>query len=171
MKNRYMFKATQNALSRRLQILEDNLVDWQQNMVVFLRGVLPFVPEVDRYFRWHDSGDVQSIAHLDAIVEIARAVPQWRFWLPTKEYAMLTAWRKAGNTEPENLCIRVSHPMRNARGSALKLGPGSGQIDGSKAETARALGRLCPAPKQGNVCGSCRACWDSRVSDVFYVHH
>ena len=29
----------------------------------------------------------------------------------------------------------------------------------------------CPAPKQGNECKSCRACWDKKVKNVAYLAH
>ena len=41
------------------------------------------------YFRWHDSGDVFCRTYLEMILEVARALPQVRFWLPTKEARMV----------------------------------------------------------------------------------
>src|SRR5262245_26001367 len=35
------------------------------------------------YFRWHDSGDLQSVDHLRKIVLVAEGCPEIRFWLPT----------------------------------------------------------------------------------------
>jgi len=32
-------------------------------------------------------------------------------------------------------------------------------------------GATCPAPKQGNACGDCRACWDPKVKNVAYGKH
>ena len=32
-------------------------------------------------------------------------------------------------------------------------------------------GHICPAPKQGNQCGSCRACWNDKVNEVTYIAH
>ena len=34
-----------------------------------------------------------------------------------------------------------------------------------------AKGVICPASKQGNQCGDCRACWSDKVSEVSYVSH
>jgi hypothetical protein len=36
---------------------------------------------------------------------------------------------------------------------------------------AKASGRVCPAPKQGNACGDCRACWSADVANVSYHKH
>jgi len=45
-----------------------------------------FLMQGEAYFRWFDSGDLQSVAMLADIAEIARRCPHVKFWLPTKEY-------------------------------------------------------------------------------------
>ena len=30
---------------------------------------------------------------------------------------------------------------------------------------------ICPSSKQGNKCGSCRACWSSKIKEVVYLAH
>lgn len=40
------------------------------------------------YFRWFDSGDIQSVEMLARIAEIAKRSPHCKFWLPTKEYTV-----------------------------------------------------------------------------------
>ena len=40
----------------------------------------------DPFFRWHDSGDIQSLIHLEKIVSICQQTPKTRHWLPTREY-------------------------------------------------------------------------------------
>jgi len=30
---------------------------------------------------------------------------------------------------------------------------------------------MCPSSKQGNECGSCRACWSSKIEEVVYLAH
>jgi len=32
-------------------------------------------------------------------------------------------------------------------------------------------GHECPAPKQGNNCGDCRACWSTKVLNISYTKH
>jgi len=32
-------------------------------------------------------------------------------------------------------------------------------------------GATCPAPKQDNACGDCRACWDPLVKNIAYGEH
>ena len=62
----------------------------------------------DRYFRWHDSGDLQSIEHLRNIIRVCQNLPRVKFWLPTREYQTVEAYRRMGGRIPPNLCIRYS---------------------------------------------------------------
>ena len=129
---------------------EDARVKWVAAMVTLLRDV--------PYFRWHDSGDLMSRAHFDLIADVARATPNTRHWLPTREARYI-------GTAPENLVVRLSAPMVDA-------GPVPGYAHTSTVHKFGAPhGRECPAPKQGNACGDCRACWDSSVANVSYHAH
>ena len=58
----------------------DGWLAWEDSIVSGINSL---------YFRWHDSGDIQSLAHLRAICNIADKLPQVRFWLPTKEFKMV----------------------------------------------------------------------------------
>ena len=57
-----------------------------------------------RWFRWHDAGDVQSVEHMNKIMEVCRQTPGTSHWLPTQERRYLPS----GNTVPNNLVIRLS---------------------------------------------------------------
>lgn len=114
------------------------------------------------YHRWHDSGDLQSVEHLEKIIEVARRTPLIRHWLPTRELAML---RACGKPIPSNLTIRVSATMIDGRSPVGWLGstvhrfePPSGAHE-------------CPAPRQNHECGSCRACWSRDIALVSYGLH
>ena len=54
LKGRYRFKNVQDALQRRLQALQDPR--WVDAMVTLIKD--------QDWFRWHDSGDIQSPEHL-----------------------------------------------------------------------------------------------------------
>jgi hypothetical protein len=41
----------------------------------------------DNFFRWHDSGDLQSPEHLERIFEVCERTPDVHHWLPTRELA------------------------------------------------------------------------------------
>ena len=109
-----------------------------------------------KWFRWHDAGDVQDQQHLNKIFEICRLTPDTNHWLPTRE-----AWIKDHlASKPANLVIRFSPPMVGQRNDSW---PNSSMV----VET----GATCPAPAQGGKCGSCRQCWDSSIKVVSYGKH
>jgi hypothetical protein len=110
-----------------------------------------------KYFRWHDSGDVQDLKHLAKIFKVARLTPDVKHWMPTRE-----AWVKPYlQYAPDNLVIRFSMPMVDQ--------PASGSWPHTS--TVLTSGRTCPAPDQDNACGDCRACWDPNVKNVAYGQH
>jgi hypothetical protein len=123
------------------------------------------------FHRWHDSGDLQSIEHLEKIVEVCRATSAIRHWLPTREVAILREYlRRHGiGAIPDNLTIRVSATMIDggAPASGLSL-PMSAVHD--KAPPPRGA-HECPAPYQGHECKACRACWSRDVALVSYRKH
>src|SRR5215831_413037 len=73
------------------------------------------------WHRWHDAGDIQSVAHLGKICEVAKRTPMIRHWLPTREVAILQAYRAGGGEVPANLLIRVS--ATKVDGAATKQWP------------------------------------------------
>ncbi len=172
MKGRYVFPNVQRALYRRLRKLAEPL--WP-NVVAELvnRRADPARAgrgwKVHKYFRWHDSGDLQSVAHLAAICKAAELSPTVRHWIPTREYKIVRDYLAAGGTIPENLNVRMSaHMLGGAVPRFPRLPVTVSTV--SKGEAPEDAYR-CPAPKQGNQCGSCRACWDKNVPLVDYHYH
>ena len=78
-KGRYVFPKVQAALYRRFRAIDHPL--WVDAMV---RLINHYSRKVG-YFRWHDSGDIQSLAHLEAIARICALTPSVKHWLPTQE--------------------------------------------------------------------------------------
>lgn len=117
------------------------------------------------FHRWFDSGDLQSVAMLSAIARTCELTPSVSHWLPTREASIVKAWLDAGNTCPPNLIIRISATMigdkpRNAAHTSTVHRKGSDH-----------MGHACPASTQGNMCGTCRACWSHDVPNVSYPLH
>ena len=140
------YKAIKAAQYVRLKSIEDS------------RWIEAMTAQVQRstYFRWHDAGDVQDLAHLKKIYAVCEATPNTKHWMPTRE-----AWIKDHlDSKPENLVIRFSPPMIGQRNESW---PNSSMVVLKDAS--------CPAPSQGNSCGDCRACWDSSVKVVSYGKH
>ena len=119
----------------------------------------------DGYHRWHDSGDLQSIEHLDMIVEVCKNTPDIKHWLPTKEKGIVSKFIADGGTFPDNLSIRLSMPM-------VDMLPTDSLVNTSTVhKNHKPIGYECPARSQGNACLDCRACWDKSVSNVSYPKH
>ena len=148
LKGCYVFKVVQDAQYRRLAAIYT--APWVKAMAHLINSKKPNV------FRWHDSGDVQDLEHLNKIYEVCRLTPGKRHWMPTRE-----AWIKDHlDSKPDNLVIRFSPPMVGQRNDSW---PNSSMV----VET----GASCPAPAQGGKCGSCRQCWDSSIKVVSYGKH
>ena len=149
LKGCYVFKVVQAAQYRRLESIKNP--GWVSAMVHLINS------KKSKYFRWHDSGDVQDLEHLKKIFEVCELTPSVKHWMPTRE-----AWTKAHvDDAPRNLVIRFSMPMINQK-------PGGSWKNTSTVVTE---GATCPAPKQDNACGDCRACWDPSVSNIAYGEH
>ena len=145
-RGRYRFPNVKDALARRLASLTHPR--WTEAMTVLVKG--------KKHFRWHDSGDLQRVTHFKNILEVAKAPPGTMHWLPTQERKYLPL-----GSYPKNLVIRLSNAKNNtAPGNAWTHWSTVVDRDGD-----------CPASKQGNICGSCRRCWDPEVKHVTYPKH
>ena len=150
LKGRYRFNNVQAALQRRLQAIESP--EWVEAMIILIKP--------QKYFRWHDSGDIQSLKHLENIFRVCRATPGTSHWLPTREAQFLK--RLKVNQVPRNLIIRMSSHMIDQ--APVNFWPWTSTVTSGE-------GRSCPAPEQGNECKDCRACWDRTVPNVCYGKH
>ena len=117
------------------------------------------------YFRWHDSGDIQSLEHLKKIVEVCKQTPTVKHWLPTREYKFIRDflfWEEF----PDNLIVRLSAHLID------KLPPSMRGVCGSTVtKNDEPLGFNCPSNTQENKCLDCRACWNKSVDIVSYNYH
>jgi len=149
LKGCYVFKVVQEAQYKRLRAISHP--DWVLAMATLINSKKPNV------FRWHDSGDVQDVQHLEKIFEICKLTPNKRHWMPTREAWIKDHMHKA----PANLVVRFSSPM-------VDQGPVKSWANTSTVSTKS---RSCPAPDNNNECGSCRACWDPLVKNIEYGKH
>ena len=149
LKGCYVFKVVQDAQYRRLEAISSP--QWVTAMAHLINSKKPDV------FRWHDSGDVQDLNHLNKIFDVCRLTPSKRHWLPTRE-----AWIKAHvSRAPDNLIIRFSTPMvdQEAAGSWPNT------------STVVTAGATCPAPLQDGQYKDCRNCWNKDIKNVSYGKH
>ena len=149
LKGRYRFPNVQKALYRRLDGL--TAATWIDDMVTLITG--------HEWFRWHDSGDIQSVEHLKNIFEVCKRTPETRHWMPTREARFLKLMDP--DIVPTNLIIRFSSHMIDQ--GPVKFWPWTSTVS-SKSKT-------CPAQDQGNKCMDCRACWDRNTPNVTYPKH
>ena len=151
LKGCYVFKVVQEAQYRRLKAISSP--QWVEAMAAQINA------KKVKWFRWHDSGDVQNLDHLNKIYEVCRLTPDVKHWMPTRE-----AWTKDHLAScPDNLIIRFSVPMIDQE--APVSWPHTSTV------TTKPGLRTCPAPTQGNKCKDCRACWDKTVKNICYGEH
>ena len=154
-KGRYMFANVQAALARRMTVLARALADpvFRAEFI----SAMSFLISRSPWFRWHDSGDLQSKAHFALICDIARATPDTVHWLPTKEP------RFAKGDVPANLIVRVSAPHIDQPAPTGHAYTSTVVSDKSKA--------TCRAFERQGKCGPCRMCWDPTIKNVAYYQH
>ena len=158
LRGRYVFPKVQIAMARRLASLNDpRWVDAVSTLIHFTG---------DRYFRWNDSGDLQGLEHLENILQVCENLPRVKFWLPTREYHTVEAYRRLGGRIPPNLCIRLSGHLVNGKPPVGYGLPASVVVSSDGLPPRGAF--ACTAFRRGHRCGSCRACWDPAVRLVSY---
>ena len=159
----YNYPVVQAAQERRLQTLEVSPVArkrWRDTFVEFFQGHIDLgLQEKLRYFRWFDSGDIQSVEMLGDIVDIARRVPDMQFWLPTREVGDLKEYMFTTPYIPDNICVRIS-ANKVGKKSSHGLSILHKRFSDSAVDYFDEEFKRCPAPEQDHKCGDCRVCWD-----------
>jgi hypothetical protein len=185
LKGNYNYPNVKNALETRYASLSDP--QWVDGMVDAIVNAPDhwtrdgIRTEHDRgFFRWHDSGDLQSVAHLANIVAIATRLPDVKFWLPTREYQIVRDYLREYKSFPLNLIVRLSAHMVDAAPTKLAK---QLSLTTSTVTTNHDEPNLCPSQanakawsetngkKRGAFCGDCRRCWDASVANVPYPQH
>jgi len=120
------------------------------------------------FFRIDDSGDLFSVAYIEAWIKIAQACPDIRFWAPTRSYL-------APQLLPAILRL-AALPNVTIRPSALQFDVPAPVVEGLHAgssvhDAGEPQGYACPAQTTANTCGSCRTCWLSHDVEVSYPRH
>jgi len=155
----YCMPNVQAAQEKRLRILLDDPEKWAGYMAAIIERKASNIDAKRRYFRWHDSGDVQNGTHLQAILWIASMVPGVRFYLPTKE-----KWAHV-RVHPDNIVIRRSASLIGQSAPTVTL-----QHWATVGVASR--GYQCPASEQTEYeCKDCRACWSPDNTVINYAQH
>ena len=151
----YIMASTTKAHDKRIQKIYSP--EWVPSMIALAKRK-PF-------FRWFDSGDIQSMRMLTNIVKIAVAVPTTTFWLPTKENKMVASYLKKHGAFPNNLIVRVSAPMIDGQP------PKRFELTSTVHKVDAPIGHECNAHNQDNKCMDCRACWNPSIKNISYKYH
>jgi len=159
------------AEERRFRALKKQY--WTDAMVFLIRDSLKLA-----YFRWHDSGDIQGLWHLQKIFEVCLRTPTTKHWLPTREWDMIKNFRELGIPKPNNLKIILSAHMINQPGPEELAKDLCVQVSSvvSKNPTCLAHEKTVVVNNgRHNIahgyCGSCRDCWNEDVFAVSYILH
>jgi hypothetical protein len=151
LKGRYRFPNVKDAMQRRLDSINHPL--WTQAMATSI------IETKTGFFRWHDSGDLQSLDHLKKIFEVCNLTPGIQHWLPTRETSIIACIQ--ADEVPKNLIIRLS--AHKVDGKASTFWPWTSTVVTSE--------KTCPAAEQENKCKDCRACWDRNIPNIAYGKH
>ena len=151
LKGRYRFPNVKDAMQRRLDSINHPL--WIQAMATSI------IETKTEFFRWHDSGDLQSLDHLKKIFEVCKLTPGIQHWLPTREASIIACIQ--ADEVPKNLIIRLS--AHKVDGKASTFWPWTSTVVTSE--------KTCPAAEQDNKCKDCRACWDRTIPNIAYGKH
>jgi hypothetical protein len=143
----------------RLDSLHDAL--WVDAMVAHIGS--------DSYFRWHDSGDLQGLWHLEKIARVAELTPTCKHWLPTREYSIVKAYITKHGALPKNLIVRLSAMYVDKKVTIPASLQGQANVTVSNVHTSTPIGHECNSPKQGGKCLDCRVCWSTKP--VSYKMH
>jgi hypothetical protein len=133
------------------------------------------------YFRIHDSGDCWTPGYLMGWIEVARRMPDLRFWMPTRTWIFPAMRHIISGDVPRNLVIRPS---------ALFVNSPPPMLPGCSAGSMCAKGRQidsgvvtlpggvydCPAYAGESIhhtCAAknCRVCWEEPTVPVNYREH
>lgn len=163
MRGNYLWPGTQNAMDRRLALISSPNWVGAMSELIRRRGIK------QPYFRWHDSGDLQSVEHLRDICKVAENTPDVKHWLPTREYRIVADYRKNGGIIPDNLTVRMSAHMLGGKAPSFAAPLTISTV--SRTDDTYPNAHHCPARFQGNSCGDCRACWSPDVAHVDYHAH
>ena len=158
-----MYHATiEPAQHARLASLEDP--DWIPAMVALIVR--------EAYFRWHDSGDLQGLEHLEQIAEVCRLTPNTRHWLPTREYGVVKEFIAKHGSLPPNLMVRLSamYPDKPVQVPASLRGIPNVTVSNVHSKGTAPMGQRCAAPDNGGKCGDCRACWHADDAVSYEAH-
>jgi hypothetical protein len=149
-----------NVKAPRLHNQEDWKRDaWVSEMILAL--------ENSRYFRWLDSGDLYSLQLAEKVLEVMKATPWVKHWIPTRMLKFPKFREVLGQMQAlPNVMVRFSSDSVIGEFTSEH---GSTIIPDATLAPANAF--VCRAYEHDGRCNGCRACYDKTVPLIAYVAH
>lgn len=144
---------------------EHNRDDWKRDA-----WVQDMVQALDnsRYFRWFDSGDVYDVRLARKILEVMKATPWCKHWLPTRMHKF-PKFRKVLESMQalDNVVVRLSSD--SITGETIP-GQTTSTIVPHHEDAPRGA-VVCEAYTREGKCADCRACWQKDIAVIAYPAH
>ncbi len=142
---------------------EFNKQDWQRDAWV---SDMVLALDSSRYFRWFDSGDMYDLRLAEKILEVMKATPWCKHWLPTRMYKF-TKYDQVINAmmKLDNVVVRLSSD--SVTGEII-----NGLTTSTIFSDTLPMGSFeCKAYENDGKCNGCRACYNKDVPVVAYKAH
>ena len=144
---------------------EFNRVDWKRSE--WVTDMIDALKK-ESYFRWFDSGDIYSLALAEKMLELMKATPWVKHWLPTRSYkfdkykAVLQSMKDLPNVavrfSSDSISGEFTHGLH-------------GSVIVQSIESLPAGVTLCHAAINAGKCGPCRSCYDPAIKVIGYLAH
>ena len=156
-----------NVKNPRIENLEESKKD------SFVNDMIE-VLDMHRYFRWFDSGDLYSVEFAEKVLEVVKATPWVRHWLPTRTWT-LPEFNEVLNELNKLPQVVVRYSSGSITGEVVAAPNGSTVIGKEHVSKIPNGVQVCSAYKKGKQktpsCNGCRKCWDKNVTHVAYIAH
>lgn len=126
----------------------------------------------DRYFRWFDSGDLYDIRLARKVLEVMKATPHCRHWLPTRMHKFEKFQTiLAEMSELPNVTVRLSSDSVTGELVAPMAGVDTSSTIVPAVDNITPTMALCEASTREGKCGPCRQCWSKDIKVIAYPAH
>jgi hypothetical protein len=195
-KGRYPLNSKQIQMYDNLHALTRNDPRYASALSDRIKAQMMF--EGEPYWRWMDSGDLQrgkgetkrnfGAKHFAQLIDIARNLPQGKFWLPTRQMGGVKQVMDERGIDalPDNLKTRLSVPFIGQASdnevnrifglpnvtSLLDELKEMRNIDVSEISSIDPSSKICPASALGGSCDDydCRDCWEHEGPISYNLH-
>ena len=171
--NRYNMEYVQKAQWGRFEWTKQTLRDDPDQWIKVMVDTIDSHVE-NGFFRVHDSGDLFSVAYVNAWRKVCESLPKIKFWFPTR------SWRAKSDKWQKALTKLAALDNVTVRPSALRYGEKPPTVDGYSAGTtvyesqddSHKGVKFCPKTVNGGSCedNGCRTCWSDKKGVGYLVH-